>query len=426
MPSHESQTDAQGLHLPKNFSTAAINTVAAKNASGVLEWLPKAELGGIGPQGTTLQSVATADIDNPDLSGKGGVQGDTIKTYQSVAAGINKSRSYMFDADVVTADPPRIVTGSGGTWHLTEDAKLTDDIIRASSTGTIKDGQLTVNADTTKFDRAAGSGTVVDSHTNPSKPMIKTVNFAQRTAQVPTFIATKALSFIGTDADGEIVQSDLPFSSSERRDIIVHGAIIHNDNVNINLTIDQMFPIMSPLSQLIDLFQAIGTVNTAGNVYSANGVNLNIDKSAGIIVGASVNPSSSKNPNELPTIELIVVNFFRSVLDTGVFTVSGTFTAIDTANYNGPNGLIAVPNNLFQIIRFFYIGAGEQTILQQGQNTYASIALAEAVLKTETFAKDPSLIGVPLRGYLIVQQGAADLSDLALAKFINGDKIDLA
>lgn len=428
-PKHSEMTDTEGLHKPQGFDLANVETALVKNTSGELEYRDLSILGDTGPQGpqgTTLNSVAVADIDNPDLSAETGIAGDTLIAFEVISSGINKQRQYTFDTEVVTADAPRIVTGDSGTWYLGQDDKLTNDLIRANSTGSIEGGELSINVDTTKFDIAAGSGIFVDAHTNPLNPTITTISWTAFIAQTPTFIATNSVSFVGINVSGAVVQKASPFSSSERRDLVTNGLLAHNDNVNIQSIIDQSFPVLNPVNQLIDLFQAIGTVNTDGNVFSANGANLNMDKSAGEVVGPSANPADLKDPHTKATISATAMTFFRSVLTAGSFEVSPGFTEIDAENFNDPTlGLVTVPNNQWQIIRVFYVGQSETTVIQQGQATYSSLAEAEAALNTEEFNKDPALVNVPLRSQILVRQGTTDLTNTTNAKFINASKIDL-
>jgi|SaaInlStandDraft_2_1057019.scaffolds.fasta_scaffold108180_1 hypothetical protein len=123
MATHKEQTDTEGLHRPKDFDAASNNTALIKNGSGTLEYRDLTTLGATGPSGpsgTTLLSVSVLDIDNPDLSAQGGVLGDSIVVYEVVALGENKSRRYVFDTEVITADAPRVVTGDSGTWVLDE------------------------------------------------------------------------------------------------------------------------------------------------------------------------------------------------------------------------------------------------------------------------------------------------------------------
>lgn len=429
MAIHSAQTDTEGLHKPKGFDAAANDTVLTKDAVGAIEYVAKAALGATGPtgpQGTTLLSVSVVDIDNPDLSAQTGVVGDTIVVYQVIASGVNKSRMYQFDTEVLTADAPRIVTGDSGTWVLSQDDKLTSDLIRTLSTGNIDGGELSVNADPTKFDIAAGVGVVVDAHTDPVNPIVSTLTWDAFAAEVPIHIASASASFVGLNNLGAIVQQVGPFSSSDRRDLIVSGLLAHNDNVNIQQVIDQSFPVLNPVNQFIDLFQAIGVVNTSGNVFSANGANLNMNKSAGVIVGPSANTADLKDPHTKTTGSLTALTFSRSVLTAGVFQVTPVLTAVDPENYNDPTlGLVTMANNQWQIIRIFYIGQSQSVILQQGQATYSSLSDAEASLNTEIFNKDPILTNVPLRGYLLIKKGTTDLTNAANVKFINGSKIDL-
>ena len=430
-PKHSEMTDTQGLHLPKGFDLADDATAIIRNESGELEYRDLSELGATGPEGpagTTLASVAVADIEDPDLSAQGGIQGDSLIVFEIVNAGVNKWRMYEFDTDIITASAPEIVTGDTGTWVLSQDhvtKGFVDAAIRDTTTSHIDGGNLTANADPAKYDIAAGTGIVVDSHTDPLNPTFTVVSWPEELGRTPSFIATDPFTIVTIDVTGAIIEKTEPVSSSDRRDIIIIGSLIHIDNVNITSIDDRFTGALAPVSQLTDFWDAVGPVNTSGNVYSANGANLNLNKSSGEVVGYAVSADNLKDPNRADTPGETALSWFYQYETSGVFTTNVS-SVVDPNNYNDPTtGLATMPNNQFQIQRIFYLSTGSVTAIQYGQATYASLAGAEASLNTEEFNKNPDLGSIPLRGYLIVQEGATDLSNSAQAKFINGSKIDL-
>jgi len=242
------------------------------------------------------------------------------------------------------------------------------------SSGLITGGALSINGgDNTKFDLAAGIAAFMD-FSVPGQPAQSIVEFGPFTAQTTTHIGSAIVSYVGIDSTGAIVQQVSPFSNTQRRSIAFIGALVHSNLVNLNAINTIASTVHASANQLHDLMSAVGALNTAGNVPSANGANLSLNKSAGTIFKFGVNFQVDESDPHVVTLGALVAPTFRYRLSDG--TEFADTTTIDPDNYEAPLGTLTnIPAsnrftiqriNLFQsnIIRIQY----GQTPQQHGQN----------------------------------------------------------
>ena len=114
-----------------------------------------------------------------------------------------------------------------------------------------------------------------------------------------------------------------------------------------------------------DFIEAIGALNLTGNKYTANGANLQLNKSAGLIFKLGSNFANDwKNPHELAQTAGTSLTF-RYRTQNG--TEGSDRINLDPALYDLSNVLTAVPNNKFtiQTVTMFQSGV---TRIQYGQN----------------------------------------------------------
>ena len=162
---------------------------------------------------------------------------------------------------------------------------------------------------------------------------------------------------------------------------------------------------------LVDLSLAVGILNLSGNIFSPNGANLKVNKSAGsyFSIGAnhSINP---RNPNVLDRPQEITPLLYR-FLRGGLTTVS---TDIDPDFYDLNGVLTAMSNNHWQVQRFYMLG----TLIgvAYGQVSYPNFADAFANYDKEII-NGTQTDAFLLRAYLIVKKGATALNNSAQAVF---------
>jgi hypothetical protein len=292
-------------------------------------------------------------------------------------------------------------------------AKTTDlEKLIPLPTGFISGLAISINADPTKINIASGYYTITD-FTNPLIPVVTIKTYAGATGVTPTYLASANASYIALDIDGNIVQSSSPFTNENRRTLAIVGSAVHSNNTTVNVTNEIKAPILAIGNQLHDFMKAIGFLNEEGNVYSSNGANLMINKTAGKISGLGINASNYLNPNQLTIASQTAVTFAYRLRDG---TQYANTQNIDPNNYDNAGALTAVAvGNKWTIPRINLFQSGLARI-QYGQTVYNSYANALAALRTESFVTEQNIAENSIfRSYLIVKQGTTDLSAAILA-----------
>ena len=298
------------------------------------------------------------------------------------------------------------------------------------STGLIQGGFITVNADPTKIDITAGIGLIQDNYTDILNPTGTLVSWDAFTAVAITNIATAPRSFISIDINGNVSQIPHPgLTNADHKDLIHLGLIGHANLTSIIAVRNNPDPGLDATARLADLARSIGTFNVSGNLYSPNGVNLNIDKSAGSTYKLGNNfavdlksPDTTEDPGE------VALPFNYSYRDgAGGFTVvTPAGTLIDSANYdNGSGTLVSVPSLDWQIQsvkHFSGVSGVGSTRIEYGQATYANKADALTAVPNPQHEHNPSFVDGVIRAYIVVKQNATDLSDPAECEIIEASK----
>ena len=298
------------------------------------------------------------------------------------------------------------------------------------NTGLTEGGAVSIGTDTAKFDIAAGSGMVIDAYTDPSEPVTTLIEWTAFDEVTTTFLATAETSAIGIDINGAVVQIAGDASLTDLRDTIILAVISHPDNANVTNVSNRPVLAIQAGATLIDFCMSVGLITISGNVYSANGANLFIDKTAGSTFGGGINwTNSQKFPNTTTDASGSTISFFPSHRDgSGGFTGLAGTTTIDTGFYDDGSGtLAALPNNRFTIHRLNFVPSIGITVMEYGQNFYNTLAEAELAIATETFVSAPATVTEStLRAFLIIKKGISDLSVAADAAFIAGTKSRLS
>jgi hypothetical protein len=292
----------------------------------------------------------------------------------------------------------------------------------AHSTGLKTGGVLSIGTGgagvATTFTIALGVGLFVDNTVIPAT--LSEVSWTAKTDVAVTNIGTQALTFVAIDSSGNVIQQATDFTDAQHRQYIVIGSVIHTNLTTVTAVNQAQHLAISPQSQLNDLMQAISVFNYSGNIFSANGANLNLNKSSGIIFKQGSNYATSANsPNSTATASLTAASF-RYNNQTG--NASAILTAIDPNNYDLAGVTTAVPSNKFTIQRIFLFSSNLLAI-QRGQTLYNSLAEAKAAIQIESFVVNPAISpnGL-LRAFLIVREGTTALNSATNAFFLEAPK----
>jgi len=310
--------------------------------------------------------------------------------------------------------------------HLT--AAQLNAALNQMSTALITGCTLSINADTTKFDVAAGTFRVMNNYTNPLASTYSEITYAGSTGNSVTNLATQDSTYVIIDSAGTITQSATKPSGADLRNKVLLGALVHTSHTFISsadsLTEVNGFDVSSSLT---DISLAVGPINS-GNIYSANATNtLRINKSAGTLTQTGIN---WKNNKQNPNVITCAASTGASFLITWRNGTGGWTTVLNsditpgryddgTGGATQPNGLVS--NNKWTLLRVHYLPNSQLTGIEYGQIVYNSEAEAEAAKSVAT-ANNPALDSIPFRGWIIVRGAATNLNLTTDAIFLDAGK----
>lgn len=297
------------------------------------------------------------------------------------------------------------------------------------STGWRDGGLITQDADPAKYDVALGAGVIVDNYTDPENPVPVEVTWSAFNAQAHL---TGNLTFVGIidsgGGVGALTQQTTPFTSSQLRDVIPLGGLVHSGGL-VSSAIDLPSPAVIQMfdsdATLRDFLRLFGGINVSGNVYDAASTDLTIKVSSGQIFLQGDNAQNNKKDpdNQLQSAEDPIATFTTIHQSApGVFELTFSETDIDPLVYDTGSGLDDVGNNNWQIMRFNRFADGT-SVVQYGQVAYNTLADAILGLTTEAPVTSTALNNAAFRGFLLVKKEATDLSSAAVAEFRTSDNL---
>ncbi len=297
----------------------------------------------------------------------------------------------------------------------------TADLLNQISTGLTDGGDLSINGgDATLFDVSAGSGLVVDNHTDPDAPTRTPPSWTAFTAEASVGGASDQFTFVAINAAGALVKQNSPLSDTQRRDLIFLGLLHHpgGQGTTIVRAVIAPHPTFDQALTVDELLRTLGILNREGNIYSPNGANLNIDKSSGESLGPGINfQNDKKNPNITIDAAAVVESFQYIHQDgAGGFTVLAAATAVDPDNYDDGSGtLAAVGTGQYTIQRIFWSPITNETFIVYGQKLFAS--LADAKTEIGTIPVVPEFLRLTnYRSAMVITEGTTDLTVTANAQ----------
>lgn len=231
-----------------------------------------------------------------------------------------------------------------------------------------------------------------------------------------TNIATSDLTFIGINEAGQVFQQTAPFTTAQRALVCPLATVEHINRTSISFASLAPANVKATSNRFESYVRANGILNIDGNVISANGANMMLNRSAGSMWGQSINYGNSKSaPDEKTQPAATPLNFFKA-LRTGPV---GALTTLVDPNIWDNNGVpTAVPNGDFTVQRV-YVNPDGYAAVAYGQATYTTLARAVDGISTEQFVRPNFVNTVTLRAYLIVKKGTTNLSNAADAAIAN-------
>jgi hypothetical protein len=289
-----------------------------------------------------------------------------------------------------------------------------------SSTGVFQFSGLSITAPSaTTFNVGAVEGWIIDNITSPSNPTIKLIIYPGSTGNTALYVSSATETYILLTSGLTITQQTTFPTPQQRRQNLYLGKFGHGNRQFLINAFNEPDSALSPVSQLRDMFTAVKLIN-GGVIASANGANLNINTSAGILYGLGIGYITNKlNPNTL-TINGQSPATFQYRTSTGG-TASNT-TLIEPGFYDN-NGVRTAISGTKATNQRIYLLQNGQIRVQYGQTEYNQLAAAVAALQNEVFVTFPNFRdnGI-LIGILSVLSNASVLNDTSKAQFFSVSK----
>ena len=358
-----------------------------------------------------------------DVSGSVGITNNLIVS-GSTRFGDNSVDTHIFTGSIDLLGDESI----DGNLYVNE-FPIYQESLHDAFTGLINGGVITIDGTNGQVFRiSSGSGYIINNYTDSLNPTYEYITWPNLAITASAFpgpgqIATYPRTNIAIDSSGNVYEKPTKFTPQDYRNYIVLGRVVHVNNSVITRTLSLPLTTYNRGFHWFDLANSISPINVAGNKYSAGANDLTIQKSAGQTYRIGSNYKNNPAFPDITTDDISNPTSFRYRFRSGSgseFIEQGLTTQITGSLYDDGSGTLQiVNNNQWTIQRIFFFGATATTIIQYGQNVYNSRTDAEAAAFTEPFEVDENLTDdAILRAYLLIRGGAADLSNLADAEFL--------
>lgn len=294
-----------------------------------------------------------------------------------------------------------------------------------ASTGVVSGLTLSIGTPNTTISIAAGIMRHVD-YTIPDQPVATNYPLAAVNNLAITGIGTRPETYIGRDKTGAVLQSANPLTETELKTYAMIGVAVHSNltNVNaVNVTPNSVLAVGNQFQAFLKY--VMGNLNLEGNVVSANGANLSINKSAGILWGLGLGGTAGllNAPNTVTTAAA-TPQTFRYRNQNG--ETGGDVTLIDPTTYDLAGVTTAVPGATNFTVQRVYIFPSGLVRIQRGQAVYATKEEALNGITSEAFVAESNIRknGTPI-GYIVVKKNATALNVLADCEFRNAGKFGI-
>ena len=311
---------------------------------------------------------------------------------------------------IISAGDFRVTNGNGNI-------NLGEELVESSSTGLVSGGNISIGSPTSTFTVASGVGHVINNTTK----FYTEVTWSAFTNVTPSI--ADPIVHILINSSGSLVQQNTFPTRTQRRSNIYIGYIAQQGGVVVGATpVSQV--VSQPVNQLQDYLDAFGPFNNSGNALTANGTNMNVNKSAGTIFKAGINfQSNSDDPHVKSQSAVTPITFQYCTSAAGSSTGTNT-TNFTGANYDNGGTITAIPGSSNQAtIQRVYLYPSGTIRVQYGPTIYSSLSNAIAAVPTETFTPNPSFANSAiLLGYVVLTKGATALNDAANARILMAPK----
>lgn len=408
--------DVTTLQVDVNLAEADINTLQANMVTAQADIIA-VEGAMVAVQGdvTVLQGDMTA------------VEGDVTALQGDVATAQGDITGLQVDMAAAEAD---IAAAQADIVQLQAQIVETQQAAASTlSTGVAAGGEFTVNLlNPASLDIAPLVGYITSFDIDPFNPVITRIDYPGGTVAMDAGSLLRTATAWLMDADQNIIQQANPPTNEQRREMIylgvtgqVAGAIIVDQTLQVIL--------QQPANQLTDLMASLGAFNISGNLITPNGVNLQINQSAGTMFSQSFNhfagPVQTNDPHVSTTQAQTPASFRYITRNAPVF--GPLVTIVDVANYDvagvvTPIGGGSGNSTIHRVWLYANNTAAEQIVIQYGQTIHPNLAAAIDAVGARTFVANPLTRAAALLGYICVTRVATNLSDVTQAVFVAAGK----
>jgi hypothetical protein len=341
-------------------------------------------------------------------------------TGASIRAGAYQS---TLSTALLSADRTLEFPDENGTLALTSgiDA-IVDSIIplrQGTATGLREGGVLSVNADTTRFDISAGSGYILNGHTDIDNPTVTSVTWPEKLLNVPTYLSTENATYVGITINGDVITSPAPFSATQKRTNIYLGLLVHPNNTTIFIVNNQPTVSIELGAQVQDILSWIGFTSINGNrILPVGPTGMTIRKDLGTAFRSGANFGVlNTQPHTFVLAELPVITFrYRS--QTGVEQLDTS--VIDPTIYDSGGNFLTIPATatLATVQQVWIFQEGDVRI-QPGQKIYNNLTEAVTGLNSSVFTTESNISNNGLYlGSIAMIRGTTNLDNILQAVFV--------
>jgi len=299
------------------------------------------------------------------------------------------------------------------------------------STGLTWGGFLSTEPGTTTFSITSGSGFIVRYNTSPDgepQPFVKEVSWLNVVSQSLDYVTSSQFTYIAVDENSNVLQQTTEFELQGSSNAIFLGRINHAVNVTNNAI---MLPEVSygQTSAFLDFARAFGPLKISGHTLAASGSTMRITKTRGasFIIGGNY-LYDQENPNYIsPSVDgdkdapLFIYSYVSGSSAFSLTNAGVGYTVLDPNNYNANGTITPVPSGKFTTLRVFYQPRNTPGYLTvyYGSDYYDTLNDAVNAINTEAFEESSAgKLATILCGYVAVQSGSTDLSDINQAKIL--------
>lgn len=294
---------------------------------------------------------------------------------------------------------------------------------RIQTTGVLEGGVIS-QASATTLDWTSGEGQIVD-YTDPLNPVVTypPITWDAVSGYTPTNIATDGTTVFGYDLNGNLVEILTPILDIlDTKRYILIGSATHISGTIISIITapgNLGYDGVGSFFDFINLVIGPSTIN--GNIYGANGTNLNLDVVGGRVFIPASNfrndPQISDTPLLSSEIALTFTKVYREAVPSKSIVYEGTATEMDPTKYDNGSGTLQTVTAGYWTIQRIFRGRTGTTFVSYGQEEFATKIAALEALGKEAFEEKSPLPLTLYRCSLVVSQSATDLSNTTQAEF---------